>query len=105
MMFRAMWDAKDGSPRPVEGWVRWEEIVLVERSGRDRLSPHGHTVAEPLAIVTLTSGATATVAGQDAARLFRLCELETRHSPVPPRPPVTDLDDLRCGGLGDMAAA
>lgn len=81
-MFRALWDsAKPGTAKQTEGWISWGQIVSVERCSRDRLSDHGQTVAVPAAIVTLTNGTTATVEGPDAVRLFRACELQTRHEP------------------------
>lgn len=80
-MFRAMWDSKSPTQRAAEGWINWNHIATVERISRDRMSDFGQTVAVPAAIVVLSNGATATVEGPDAVRLFRLCELQTRHEP------------------------
>lgn len=111
MMIRAFWDntRADGA-KLVEGWISLHHIVCVERSSRDRLSQHGQTVAVPVARVQLRDGREATCEGIDAVHVFRVCELLTRSS-LPGdrcqanRPPVLDLDDLRAGGMGDMAAA
>lgn len=80
-MFRAMWDSSKPGQKLGEGWINWNQIVTVERISRDRLSDFGQTVAVPAAIVVLTNGTTATVEGPDAVRLFRTCELQTRHEP------------------------
>lgn len=81
MMFRAIWDSKEKGLRACEGWVNWNHIVTVERISRDRLSDFGQTVAVPAAIVVLANGCAATVEGPDAVRLYRMCELQTRHEP------------------------
>ena len=81
MMFRGIWDSKEKGLRGCEGWVNWDNIMTVERISRDRLSDFGQTVAVPAAIVVLTSGLVVMVDGPDAVRLYRMCELQTRHEP------------------------
>jgi hypothetical protein len=95
-----MWDGKHpGGPRLVEGWINTDHIVLVERSGRDRMGTFGQVVAEPVAIVTLVNNTVATVTGPDAVSLFRHCIMHGPSELPPPRPRVSDMDDLAEGGM------